>query len=750
MRNDETKADISAKQDDFRPSFSLFGLLLLVLAIFISSAGLREAHGELAMLQRDEAGYIQAHLRQDTECWDEIVRYARNLNRFFIHHRGFDGQPQVEAVTWDDMAEDMAQLTGALTFELAEAINSFNRVVLDPESSFIEEREAARELSEAAASLGRSYIADFEYQRQIRLRERVANFIAVGNYLESTQEFVYFLHDSVLEQTFTNISYPDLEVFLADRVYVIIDLSTISDTFNGLPLYAGFARAGISGLIALPMEQPPESFVESAIRRAHISWLESIEYARTRTNIYIGLTLAVALITTVIAVKILFPNLSGAIEGFNLGLGLYLKLPLIIKPVLALYAFWGMMNFFRGLERAPRFLHLPAIYTGIIIIIFTVILLIKLLRGRYPLSDELEVRAFRQALTGLKIIRRLSPVLLPMVSIGLMGAGLVFFITGLYIMFVITPTASAGSVLHLQYILMSAGAMGLSVAAIMTLLVFTNYASSYYYIRIIAEGSPVSIPEQKDFFSEPLKMLNGLSVGLQESLEEQLHAERTKTELITNVSHDLKTPLTSIINYVDLLKKSNIEDAAAKEYVEILENKSERLKILIEDLFEAAKLTGRSMELNLEPVDIVQLLTQAIGELSEKFESKNIEIRFKAPEPPEDKLIIMLDGQRMWRVFENLLNNMANYSPEGSRAYINIEMTEGNFAEITMKNVSLYPLDFDPAELFERFKRGDAARTTEGSGLGLSIARDIVELHGGKVEITIDGDLFKVTIALSG
>jgi len=744
LRNDETKSDIALEDGIKSPSFSLFGLILLVLVIFISSARLRESHVELIYLQRDEEGYIEAYLRQDIDCWNEIVRYARNLSRFFIHHRGFDGQPQIEAVTWDEMAEDMAQLTGALTFELTEALSNFNRTLLDPQQPQSAENEAARELSEIARTLGSSYIADFEYQRQIRLRERVANFVAVGNYLENTQEFVYFLHDSVLEQTFTNIPYPDEEFFLANNVYVIIDLSTIPDTFNGIPLHEDFARAGISGLIALPIAQPPESVVDIAIHRAYISWMESIEYARTQVNIYIGITLAAAIITTIIVVKVLLPNLQGVGEGFNLGIGLYLKIPLIIKMILSIYAFWGVFNFFdrQGLE--PSFLHLPFVYIGIIIVIFTIVILIRLFRGRYIFSDELEVRTFSQIITGLKIIRRLSPVLLPMISIGLMGLSLGFMIAGLYIMLVL---AQWGSVLYFQYILMSVGAFGLSAAVIISLLVFTNYAKSYYYIRIIAEGSPVSIPAQKGFLHEPLNILNGLSVGLQESLEEQLHAERTKTELITNVSHDLKTPLTSIINYVDLLKKSNIEDAAAKEYVEILESKSERLKILIEDLFEAAKLTSRSMELNVEPVDIVQLLTQAIGELSEKFESKNIEIRFKAPDPPEDKLIIILDGQRMWRVFENLLNNMANYAPQGSRAYINIEISEG-FVEIIMKNVSLYPLDFDPVELFERFKRGDAARTTEGSGLGLSIARDIVELHGGKVEITIDGDLFKVTITL--
>jgi signal transduction histidine kinase len=188
----------------------------------------------------------------------------------------------------------------------------------------------------------------------------------------------------------------------------------------------------------------------------------------------------------------------------------------------------------------------------------------------------------------------------------------------------------------------------------------------------------------------------------------------------------------------------DLKDETAREYVDILKQKSQRLKLLIEDLFEAAKLSSHSMELTQDPADIVELLKQSIGEMSEKFEDMGLDIKFSSN---TDRYIMMLDGQRMWRVFENLLNNILKYAPKGTRVYITLNNTGDNI-EITMKNISAFELDFMGNDLFERFKRGDSARTTEGSGLGLSITKDIIELHGGKMDIVIDGDLFKVIILL--
>lgn len=239
--------------------------------------------------------------------------------------------------------------------------------------------------------------------------------------------------------------------------------------------------------------------------------------------------------------------------------------------------------------------------------------------------------------------------------------------------------------------------------------------------------------------------INNLSDGLENAIEETLKSERMKTELITNVSHDLKTPLTSIINYVDLIKKEeNVQPEHLNDYINILDNKSKRLKNLIEDLFEASKASSGNIDLNIEKLDLNQLLRQSIGENEEKLIESNLSLKLNIPKEP---VYINCDGRRMYRVFENLLVNISKYSHENTRVYVDMVVNE-NQVFVSMKNISAYELNFEASEILERFKRGDLARNTEGSGLGLAIARDLVQLQGGKLGVQIDGDLFKVELSL--
>ena len=238
--------------------------------------------------------------------------------------------------------------------------------------------------------------------------------------------------------------------------------------------------------------------------------------------------------------------------------------------------------------------------------------------------------------------------------------------------------------------------------------------------------------------------INNIKEGLRKSVENEMKSENMKTELITNVSHDLKTPLTSIINYIDLLKRENIEPENARDYVSILDKKSQRLKILIEDLFEASKAASGAMELNITRIDIGQLLKQALGENDERFKDSKLEVKLNIP---NDKVFINGDGKRLYRVFENLLSNIVKYSLSNTRVYIHM-FKENEEVIIVMKNISAYELSFDTNEITNRFKRGDASRSTEGSGLGLAIAKSIIELHNGSFKIEADGDLFKSIIKL--
>ncbi|MCC0635290.1 histidine kinase dimerization/phospho-acceptor domain-containing protein [Clostridioides sp. ES-S-0001-02] len=246
-----------------------------------------------------------------------------------------------------------------------------------------------------------------------------------------------------------------------------------------------------------------------------------------------------------------------------------------------------------------------------------------------------------------------------------------------------------------------------------------------------------------DNFTSLAENINNIGEGLDKAIEEQVKSERMKSDLITNVSHDLKTPLTSIINYVDLIKKEDsIQPEYINDYINVLESKSKRLKLLIEDLFEASRVSSGNIELQISKIDLVQLLRQSIGELEEKLSTNNLSIRLNVP---NEKVYIWADGRRMYRVFENLLSNIAKYSLESTRVYIDV-YENGENVKVVMKNISSYELNFDPSEIMERFKRADESRNTEGSGLGLAIARDLVNLQGGKFYIEIDGDLFKANL----
>ncbi|HWQ29959.1 MAG TPA: HAMP domain-containing sensor histidine kinase, partial [Negativicutes bacterium] len=245
-------------------------------------------------------------------------------------------------------------------------------------------------------------------------------------------------------------------------------------------------------------------------------------------------------------------------------------------------------------------------------------------------------------------------------------------------------------------------------------------------------------------FSDMAGDIENIQSGMKKAVSEAVKGERMKTELITNVSHDLKTPLTSIVNYVDLLKSEELDNEKAQEYVEILEEKAARLKQLVEDLVEASKASSGNLQVNAEKVDLHELVMQAFGEYEERVAEAGLDIRINAE---ESNIFVKADGRHMWRIIENLLTNTIKYSMPQSRVYVNLKKGSG-YGSLTIKNVSASPLDIPPEQLTERFVRGDASRTTEGSGLGLSIAQSLTTLQGGRFKIDIDGDLFKVNVEL--
>lgn len=237
--------------------------------------------------------------------------------------------------------------------------------------------------------------------------------------------------------------------------------------------------------------------------------------------------------------------------------------------------------------------------------------------------------------------------------------------------------------------------------------------------------------------------VNDLGDGLRHALQEQMKSERMKADLITNVSHDLKTPLTSIINYVDLLKREELHNEKANEYLEVLDQKSQRLKQLTEDLVEASRASSGNVVLDIRRIDVKELLMQTSGEFVERFEARGLQLVENLPQNPQ---YVDADGRRLWRIIENLFRNVEKYAMPHTRVYLDL-INDGDRVAFSLKNISESPLNISPEELTERFTRGDESRSTEGSGLGLSIAKDLTEIQKGTFEIYLDGDLFKVTVS---
>ncbi|SHE47836.1 sensor histidine kinase [Clostridium fallax] len=288
--------------------------------------------------------------------------------------------------------------------------------------------------------------------------------------------------------------------------------------------------------------------------------------------------------------------------------------------------------------------------------------------------------------------------------------------------------------------------------SIICILIFFNMYRSFGIIRLKKQLKNIISGENNNnnFNLLGLKdigmLLNDVTNGYNKAVSENIKNEKLKTELITNVSHDLKTPLTSIINYVDILNREDLSEEERKEYLSILDRKANKLKSLINDLFEISKLSSGKIDLEIKRIDLIELLHQSLGECTPVYSNKNIDFKINSD---EDILMEYVDPQKFSRVFENLIVNAYKYSLEGTRVYIDINSLD-NKVIIAFKNISSYELNFDGKELFERFTRGDLARSSkiDGAGLGLAIAKSIVELHGGEMKIDIEGDMFKVYIIL--
>ncbi len=284
--------------------------------------------------------------------------------------------------------------------------------------------------------------------------------------------------------------------------------------------------------------------------------------------------------------------------------------------------------------------------------------------------------------------------------------------------------------------------LAVSVSAVLFCIMFSDIKNATEKIAKGNTDMKISTAKMLGDFKAHAENINSINDGIAMAVEQKMKSERFKTELITNVSHDIKTPLTSIINYVDLLSKQEIDNETAKEYIEVLSRQSSKLKKLIEDLLEASKASTGNLAVNFSKIEVGIVLSQAIGEYDERFSAQSLETVMNGCEKP---IYISADNRHIWRIFDNILNNIAKYAQPNTRVYIDVAEKAGK-AEIVFKNISKDQLNISGEELTERFVRGDSSRNTEGSGLGLSIARSLAQLQKGTFDVQIDGDLFKVKL----
>ena len=283
------------------------------------------------------------------------------------------------------------------------------------------------------------------------------------------------------------------------------------------------------------------------------------------------------------------------------------------------------------------------------------------------------------------------------------------------------------------------------VAAALTLYAVLAFRRLRLGAKDIASGNLSGSVNEKNLildFKDHAHDLNHIRDGLNDAVEKRLQSERFRTELITNVSHDIKTPLTSIVNYVDLLQKEEPKTEKQQEYLEVLDRQSGKLKKLIEDLIEASKASSGALAVDLQPCDLSVLLDQCAGEYAERLEKAQLDLVLQKPDTP---VTVLADGRHLWRVFDNLMNNIVKYALPGTRVYLRLQES-GSTAEVSFRNISREALNMDAKELTERFVRGDSSRHTDGNGLGLAIAMSLMRLQKGEMDIDLDGDLFKVTL----
>ncbi|MHA6252550.1 sensor histidine kinase [Oceanobacillus sp. CAU 1775] len=573
-----------------------------------------------------------------------------------------------------------------------------------------------------------------------------------AQYEQLKESFQYYFKDTVTGEVFTNMTSEDAQVNDINSSNMLYFKQISFMNWNYIPYESSGMEYSFEVMSNGDREFEGRIGVPTTLASSH-PYMQLYEEYKVERVIFWSLV-ALTIITLILSVLIFKKAKKMRIEIKHWSI-YYNKLPIDIRFLLlgvtlifTFISFLILINQVYYITTA----FIPSIVIGVLIA--TLGLALSYIQSIYLLSTIKDWKVLEKewklslSYRGFLVTKKSTIKLIERLKLAFLGQSIGIQILLLFGLVFALGLASILAIMHPLFILIYILILG--IIGIPTALMIINKIGDFNQIventNELAAGNlrPDLHVKGDNVLAKLAQNINELKQGVKQSQSEQAKSERLKTELITNVSHDLRTPLTSVITYTELLKNQNDLGDESAAYLEIIDRKSKRLKVLIDDLFEISKMTSGNIELQKARVDLVQLLQQSLGEYDDMITASGLQFRVTFDDPPIETVV---DGQKLWRVFDNLIENILKYSLEQTRVYINLSVS-GDKAIFSFKNVSKYELNENTNELSERFKRGDTSRQTDGSGLGLAIAQSIVELHHGSMTIETDGDLFKVTIEL--
>lgn len=669
-----------------------------------------------------------------TSFSEELRSYSESVGTLYGNYNNYDKKTIDEKVTDEEALQWKETIDSNLKRDLDDTERGYKSQIYSAEQAHDSEKskKLTEEMNAKLDEMKKENNKTVQDVKKDIAKIRDEDYERVKKAVESRNDIKYYLVNSKNSETHANIeNVQDIKEYIKNEALFALKCPNQEQTGKSCRNINICLPSGYEGYFIIPKYHGTQDQMHQ-----NMAYYDSIR----RRVLIEGALGALSLAAGMILLK---KNAQKNCEEFseiNDLAQLYHRIPLDVKAFLFIMLFFIMIDYMTS----TQFFYFPAGIEHVgklsLVAIYVLYLILSLSEARHFAKNKDQIK------------EQWKKSLLHKLSLTMKDSFLVKNTAFKFIMFVIVTIVAAlvAVMLLLQHSTMVSLAV-FACAFIYIVIVFTYVFSKIGYLnRIIkgteemASGNLNHTVEEKGSgaLSQLARNINNMKNGMKNAVDSQMKSERMKTELITNVSHDLKTPLTSIINYVEILKDKELAKDEHDSYIEILDRKSQRLKVLIEDLFEASKMSSGAVELNLERVDVVELLHQTLGEYNEKISSSSLDFKVNIP---NKNIFLNLDGKRTFRVFENLLSNIIKYSQPSTRVYIDLK-EENHKVVITMRNISAYELNFDVEEIFERFKRGDASRNTEGSGLGLAIAKSIVELQGGTLDIEIDGDLFKAII----